>query len=127
MGTENHRVARLDGHDAFEEHRGGGVRNGRDRENDPDGFGHLHQIALRKLANDADRAFVLDVVVDELRGHHVLDDLVFHHSEPGFLNRQAGEMLSLVQSGQDHRLDDAINVLLGELGKDGGGGSGLTD
>ena len=36
-------------------------------------------------------------------------------------------MLSLFQSSQGHRLDDAINVLLGELGKDRGGGSGLTD
>ena len=80
-----------------------------------------------KLANDADRALILDVVVGELGGHHVLDDLVFHDSELGFLNREAGEMLSLVQSRQHHRLDDAINIFLGELGEDGGGGSGLTD
>ena len=57
-----------------------------------------------KLANDADGAFVFDVVVDELGGHHVLDGLVFQHPEPGFLNRQAGEILSLFQPGQDHRL-----------------------
>ncbi len=41
-------------------------------------------------------SFILYVVVDELRGHHVLDDLVFHHSELGFLNRQAGESIELV-------------------------------
>ena len=56
-----------------------------------------------------------------------LMDLVFHDSEPGFLNRQAGEILSLLQPGQDHRLDDAIDVLLRELSKDCGSGSGLTD
>ena len=93
----------------------------------PIGSATLHQIALRKLANDADRTFILDVVVDELGGHHVLQGLIFHNSEPGFLNRQAGQILSLLQSGQHHRLDNAIDVLLRELGKDGGGGSGLTD
>jgi hypothetical protein len=36
-------------------------------------------------------------------------------------------MLSLFQPGQDHRFDNAIDVLLGELGKDGGGGSALPD
>ena len=127
MGTENDRVPRLDGHDALEEHRRSGVRNRREREDDPDRFRHLHQVALRKLANDADRAFVLDVVVDKLRGHHVLEGLVFQDPELGFLNRQAGQILSLLQASQDHRLDNAINVLLGVLGKDGGGGSGLTD
>ena len=125
--TENDRVPRLDGHDAFEEHRGSGVRNRREREDDPDRFSHFHQTAFRKLANDANGAFVLDVVVDELRGHHVLKGLVFHDPELGFLNRQAGQILRLFQSSQDHRLDDAIDVLLRELGKDGGGGSGLTD
>ena len=36
-------------------------------------------------------------------------------------------MLRLVQTRQDHRLDDAIDVFLGKLGKDSGGASGLTD
>jgi hypothetical protein len=41
---------------------------------------HLYQIAVRKLTNDADGTFVLHVVAGELRGHHVLDDFVFHHT-----------------------------------------------
>ncbi len=127
MGTENDRVPRLDGHDALEEHRRGGIRNRREREDDPDRFRHLHQAAFRKLANGANGTLVLDVVVDELGGHHVLDGLVFQNPELGFLNRQAGQILSLFQSRQDHRFDDAIDVLLGVLRKDGGGGSGLTD
>ena len=61
---------------------------GREREDDADRFRHLHQAALRKLANHADGALVPDVVVDKLRGHHVLDGLVLQHPEPGFLNRQ---------------------------------------
>ena len=85
------------------------------------------RFAFRNLPNDADGTFVLDVVVDKLGRHHVLEGLVFHYAESGFLNRQASEVLSLFQPGQDHRLDDAIDVLLRVLGKDGGGGSGLTD
>ena len=47
--------------------------------------------------------------------------------ELGFLNRQAGEILGLFQSGQDHRFDDAIDVLLSELRKERGGGFALPD
>ena len=76
-------------------------------------------------ANLANRTFVFYVVVDELGRHHVLDGLVFHHSELGFLNGQAGQILSLLQSGHDHRLHNAIDVFLGVLRKDGSGGLGL--
>ena len=127
MRTENHCIPRLNRDNALEQHCRSGVRNGRDRKQDSDWFRDLHQVALGKLANDADGALVLDVVVDELAGHHILDDLVFHHSEPGFLHRQARQMLSVFQSSQDHGFDDAIDILLRELGKDGGGGSRLTD
>ena len=127
MGTEDHRIPRLDGHDALEKHGGGGVGNRREREDEPDGFSHLHQAALRELANDAYGGLVPHVVVDEFRGHHVLEGLVFQNAEPGFLNRQTGEILGLLQSGQDHRFDNAIDVLLRELGEDSGGGSALAD
>ena len=127
MRTEDDRVPRLDRHDALEEHGRSGVRNRSEREDDSDRFRHFHQAALRKLANDANGTFVLDVVVDELRGHHVLDGLVFQNAELGFLNRQAGQILRLLQSGQHHRFDNAIDVLLRVLRKDGGGGPGLTD
>src|ERR1017187_8581442 len=127
VGAENNRVARLDGHDALEQHRGGRVGNGGDREDQPDGFSHLRQAALWKLADYANGRFVLDVVVDEFRGHHVLDGLVFHDPEFGFLNRQASEVLSLVQTGQDRRFNDGVNLQLRELRKDGGGGFASPD
>ena len=41
-------------------------------------------------------------------------------------DRQAGQMLRLLQSGQDHRLDDAVDILLRVLGEDRGRGPGLT-
>jgi hypothetical protein len=33
----------------------------------------------------------------------------------------------VIQTCEDHRLDDAIHVFLSELGKDGSRGSGLND
>ena len=127
MRAEDHCIPRLDRHDALEEHRRGGIRNRGKRKDDADGFGHLYYAAFGKLANDANGAFVLDVVVDKLRGHHVLEGLVFQDPEPGFLNRKSGEILRLFQSGQDHRFDNAIDVLLRVLRKDGSGGPGLAD
>src|SRR5271157_1208308 len=53
MGCENDRVSRLDGHDAFKKHRRCGVRDGYEREDQPDRFSHLHQTAFRKLADGA--------------------------------------------------------------------------
>src|SRR5437879_5083006 len=125
--AEHNRIPGLNGHDALEQDRGGGVRDRRQREEDSDWFGHLHQIALGKVADDAHSTFVFDVVVDKLTGHHILDDLVFHYSELGFFNGQAGEVLCLFQSGEDHRFDDAVDVLLIELGEDCSGGPGLMD
>ena len=79
------------------------------------------------FANDANRTFILDVVVGELRRAHVLEDFVFHDSELGLLNREAGERLSLFEASQDHRLDDAINILLSKLSKNSSRSSGLID
>ena len=56
--------------------------------------------AFRKLSNHPHSTFVFDVVVDELRGHHVLDGFVFQHAEFGFLNGEAGEILSLLHPGE---------------------------
>ena len=98
MRTEDHGVSRLDGHDALEEHRGGRIGNGSQREDDADRLGHFDQIALGKLADDADGALVFHIVVDKFGGHHVLDGLVFENAEPGFLDRQTGQVLSLFQS-----------------------------
>src|ERR1039457_7419691 len=70
MRTENNRVARLDGHDAFEQDGRSGVRNWGEREDDADGFSHLHHTAFGKLANRANGRFIFDVVVNELGGHH---------------------------------------------------------
>ena len=125
MGPEDHRVSRLDGHDALEQHGGRGIGDGRDRKDQADRFRHFHQAAFRKFANHADARFVPDVVVYEFRGHHVLDGLVLENPQFGFLDRQAREILGLCESGQDHRFDNAIDVLLGELRKEGGGGLAL--
>ena len=127
MGSENHRVAGLDGHDAFEEHGGRGVGDGSQGEDEPDGFGDLNDSAIGKFANDADGGFITDVVIDKFRGHHILEGLVFQDAKPGFLDRQTSEVLGLLESGKDNRFDNAIDVPLGELREDGGGSFALTD
>ena len=126
MRAEDRRVPRLDGHDALEQNGRSGIGDRRERKDDPDRFCDFHDSAFRELADDADRTFVFHVVVDKLGRHHVLEGFVFQHPEPGFFNRQASQILSLLQPGQDHRLDDPVNVLLCELGKNGGGSSGLA-
>src|ERR1039457_1339257 len=127
MRTEDDRVPRLDGHDAFKEHGGSRICNWSEREDDPDRVGDLKQITLWDVANDADRALILYVVVDKFRRHHVLEELVFHHAQPGFLNREARKILGLLQTGQHHSLDDSIYILLGVLSEDRRCGPGLAD
>ena len=82
---------------------------------------------LMIFADDAYRAFVLDVVVDKLCGHHILDGLVFQHSNFCFLDGQARQVLGLLQPGEDHGFDDSIDVFLCALGENGGRGSRLAD
>ena len=45
----------------------------------------------------------------------------------GLFNRQSRQILRLLQPGQDHRLDDSVDFLLCELGKEGGSRFGLAD
>jgi len=127
MRAEDRGIPRLDGHDAFEENGRRGIGDWRKRKDDADRLGDLDDAPFRKLANHANRTFVFYVVVNKLGGHHVLEGFVFEHSKPGFLNRQASEVLSLLKSGHNHRLNNVVDVLLRELGEDGGGGSGLAD
>src|SRR5271166_3612404 len=98
MRTEDDRVPSLYRDNAFEQNGGGGIRNRSKRKQDSDGLGQFQQIPLGQLANHADGALIFDIVIDKLTGHHILDDLVFHHAESGLLNRQASKMLSLFQS-----------------------------
>ena len=71
------------------------------------------------FADHADRALVLDVVVDKLGGHHVLDGLVFEHADLRLLDRQASQVLRLLQAGNHHRFHNAIDFLLRALGERG--------
>ena len=125
--AENHGVPRLNRHDAFEEHGGSGIRNRGKRQDDADWFRDFDQAAFGKLPDGTDRTFIFYVVVDELGSHHVLEGFVFQHPKFCFFNRQASEMLGLLQSGHDHRLDDPVDVLLRVLGENSSGVSGLTE
>ena len=127
MRTEDDRVPRLDSHDALEQHRRRGIGDRRERQDDANRFCNLDQAALWKFANSADRTFVFDVVVDKLRRHHVLDGLVFQHSELGLFDRQSRQMLRLRHPREHHRLHNAIHVFLRALAEDRRGSSRLAD
>ncbi len=48
--------------------------------------------------------FVLDVVIDEFSGHHVLEDFILQQPEPGLFDCQTSEVLSLVLARQEPSL-----------------------
>src|ERR1700741_508218 len=127
MRAENCRVPRLDRHDALEENRGSRIRNGRERQDDADRFRYFNQAPLRKFADRANRTLVFHVVVHELRRNHVLQGFIFHHPKPGFLDRESGEILRLLQARNDHGLDDTIDVFLCVLSENRGGVLGLPE
>ena len=93
----------------------------------PMGSANFLEAAFGKLADDADRSFVPDVVVNEFQGDHVLDRLVLEDAQPGLLDRQTGQVLRLAQPRQHHCLHDPIYVFLTVLGEDGGGGPAALD
>ena len=114
-GAEQHRVAGLGGHDRLEQHRRGGVGDRGERQHHTDGLGDVDDVVLDILVDHADRLLVAQVVVEELGGHVVLDDLVLEDPEAGLLDRQAGQFPGGAHPGADHRLDDPVHLLLVEL------------
>src|SRR5579862_2118875 len=127
MRTENYGVPRFDRHDAFKEDGGRGVRDRSKGKNDANRFRDFDESSLRKFVDRTHCAFIFDVVVDKLGGDHVLKGLVLENSEFGLLDRQPCQVLRMLQTGDDHRLDDAIDVLLCVLGEDGCGASRLAE
>ena len=127
MGAEDHCISRLDRHYALEQHGRRRIRDRGEGEQNADRFGHLQDVPLRNVTNHPHRALVFNVVVNEFAGHHVLDDLIFHYSKPGLFHGETRQVLRLLEPGQDHRFDDAVDIFLGELRKHRGSNPGLTD
>ena len=128
---EDDRVARLRGDDRLEQHGRGRVRDGGDRQDHAHGFGHHVDPGVRVVLDDADGLLVAQVVVEELGGHVVLDDLVLEHAEARLLDGQRGELGRCLESRHRHRPHDAVDLLLVEGAERGGGrsrpGHGLID
>ncbi len=110
--AEDDGIAGLGRDDRFEQRGRGRVGDRQQRQHDADRLGHIGDRALGVLADDADRALVLQVVVQELGGHVVLDHLVLEHAEAGLLERQLGQLDGGLQPGDHHRADDPIDVRL---------------
>ena len=126
-GPEDHRVARLRGDDRLEQRRRRRVGDREEREHDADRLGDDLQSALGVLLDHPDRALVLEVVVEELGGDVVLDDLVLEHAEAGLLHGELRELDRRPQAGDGHRPDDAVDRLLVEAPEGVGGGAGAVD
>jgi hypothetical protein len=68
------------------------------------------------------------VVVEELGGDEILDDLVLEHAEAGLLERELGQVIGRLQPGDRHRADDPVDVrLIGDRAERAGGDPGTLD
>ena len=67
--------------------------------------------------DDADGLHRPDELVDALGGEQVLLDLVGDDAVAGFLDGEPRERLGLRRGGRGHRVDDGVDLLLGELGE----------
>ena len=85
--------------------------------------------AFGVLVDHADGALVAQVVVEELGGDVVLGHLVLEYAEAGLFERELGELDGGLQSGDDHRADDPVDLLLiaDRAERDGGGLGALHD
>ena len=88
-----------------------------DRGDDAEGLGDLDDLAVFEAADDADRLHRPDEAVDLLGGEQVLLDLVGDDAVAGFFVGEAGQRLGLGGGGGGHRVDDGVDLLLGELGE----------
>ena len=92
-----------------------------DGTDDAEGFGDFDDLAVFEAADDADGLDRLDEAVDLFRREQVLLDLVGDDAVAGFFVREAGEGFGLRRDGGGHRVDQRVDLLLGELRQDGGG------
>ncbi len=112
---EDHRVAGLGSDDRLEQGGRGRVGDRDQGQHDADRLGDVLDAPLVVLLDHADRLLVLEVVVEELGGDEVLDDLVLEHPEVGLLHRQRGQLEGVLETGHDHGPDDPVDGLLIEF------------
>ncbi len=118
--SEDDGIAGLRGDDRLVQHGGGGVGDRGDGQDDADGFGDTDDAVFDILLDDSDGLLVLEVVVEKLGRHVVLDYLVLEDTEPGLLDRHRCEFRGRPDAGPHHGFDDRIDLLLvecAELGR----------
>ena len=111
--AEDHRVAGLGRDDRLEQRGRGRVRDRQQRQHDADRLGDVLDRALGVLLDHADRALVLEVVVEELGGDVVLDRPC-PRARRSRSPRSASSARSIAASSPaiDHRAHDPVDVLL---------------
>ena len=107
-------VARLEGQQALEDRRGGGVGGGDDRRDDTDRLGDLDHASRLVALDDAAGLGVLIGVVDVLRGVVVLGHLVLEAAHAGLLHGHLGQGDALGVGSQCRRVEDLVHLLLRE-------------
>ena len=83
VGPDDQRIARLQGDQDLEQRRRGGIGDGGDGEDRAHGLGDLHDFVFDILGDHAHGAQVLDILLDQLGGDGVLDDLVLPAAQAG--------------------------------------------
>ena len=121
MRADDDRAARLERDEDLVDRRGGRVRRRHDGRDDAERLGDLDDLAVVESLDDADGLHRPDEVVDLLRGEQVLLDLVGDDAVAGFFVGEAGERLGLGRDRGRHRVDDGVDLFLGELGERVGG------
>ena len=121
MRADHDRAARLERDQDLVDGGGRRVRGRDDRGDDAERLGDLDDLPVLDAPDDADRLHRPDEAVDLVGGEEVLLDLVGDDAVAGFLVRQPGEGLGLRRGGLRHRVDDGVDLFLGELGEEARG------
>jgi hypothetical protein len=118
MRADDDGAARLERDQDLVDRRGRRIGGRHDRGDDAEGLGDLDDLPLVVPADDADRTHRPDELVHALGREQVLLDLVGDDAVSGLFDRQAGELFGARPGRGRHRVDDAIDLILGELGEE---------
>jgi hypothetical protein len=113
--AQDNGAARLDGNQRLVEGGGGRIGRRNDPGDDAEGLCKLDDPRLVIAANHPDRLHRPDVLMHPFAAEPVLDDLVFVDAESSFVDGEAGEGGGVLPAGGSHRVDDGVDLLLGEF------------
>ena len=117
MRTQDDRAAGFDGNEQLVNRRRRRIRRGNDRGDHPERLGDLDDPSVLETSDNADGLHGADELVDPPRGEQVLLHLVGHDPVPGLVDGHCRERFGLRIGGCGHRIDNSVDIDLGQLGK----------